>query len=442
MQLRPGDKLIDKFEIKSVLGRGGFGCAYLANDLSLGVPRVIKELLADHLADKATQRRFINEARTMASLNDPHIVTVHLLLQPNEFPSVKNYYIIMEYMTGGSLDQWLRREGKHSKEEALKIAIDVCRALEQAHKRDIIHRDIKPANILLSEDSQIVKLSDWGLAHVPNYQLTFGGQPGTILYMSVEQAREKNNKIDGRSDLYSVGATLFEMMTGHSYLDFRSIEREARETFFRERGLTPDDEIGIRWQGELERKIFKAFFDAIVEREPERPSRYNPRISPSLEAIILKALAKDPRDRFQTAGEMIKALEQERVTSEPGTAHTSPSVEKLIEQARMESKELKFAHALELLEQAKSTAPRYTRVYAEIAAIHNLMGRHTEATQVLEDGLKVNPYDPALLRDLGLTYNNIGQAHKAIDVLERSLQFDPTQSKIRNLVMKLKKIAR
>ncbi len=441
MQLRPGDKLIDKFEIKSTLGQGGFGCAYLAIDLSLGVQRVIKELLAGHLVDKSTQRRFINEARTMASLNDPHIVTVHLLLQPNEFPSVKNYYIIMEYMAGGSLDHWLRREGKRSEKEALKIAIDICHALEQAHKRNILHRDIKPANILLSEDREIVKLSDWGLAHVPNYQLTFGGQPGTILYMSVEQAREKDSKMDGRSDLYSVGATLFEMMTGHFYLDFYSIDREVRETFFREHGLSPDnDEIGYMLQDELNRKVLNAFRTAIIEREPERPTRYNPVISPSLEALILKALAKDPRDRFQTAGDMIKALEQERAKG-PNPPPTSPPVEQLIEQARIDSKELKFTHALELLEQAKSIAPRYAKVYAEIAALYNLMGRHTEATQVLEGGLRINPHDPALLRDLGLTYNNIGQARKAIDVLERSLQFDPTQSKIRSLVMKLKQVA-
>lgn len=437
MPFRPGDKLGNQYQIESILGRGGFGSAYLARDLNLGTPRVIKELLVEHLPDRAGQTRFVNEARIMASLNDPHIVTVYQLITPGDFPSVRDYFIVMEYMAGGSLEEWLDREGKLSVDKAIKIAIDVCRGLTQAHKQGIVHRNIKPRNILLSADGETAKVGGWDIAHLPDTGLTLSGQPGTLLYMSVEQAQANlleeqtpsNITIDGRSDLYAVGATLFEMVTGRAYLNFMRIVEEAREAFLRQHQLLSLDEPNAKLQLQLQMAQQQAILQAIIERDPEQPTRYNPAVPPALETVILKALAKNPRDRFQTAAEMIEALQ--RVSKDP-------RVDELLEQARSASEKMKYPKALELLEQAKAIAPNDSRVYSQMALLYNLLRRHDNASRELEEGLKISPGDPALSRDLGLTYYKMGQGRKAIEALDRSLQLDPNQSRLRRLVKLLR----
>lgn len=436
MPFRPGEKLTDQFEIKSVLGQGGFGCAYLAHDRNLGVPRVIKELLAGRFWDESVQKRFIHEARTMARLSQhsPYVVTVHQLLTP---PLVRDYYIVMDYMAGGSLDDLLRQKGKLSIDQTVKIAVDVCRGLAQAHKLGIVHRDIKPPNILLSKDGKIVKVADFGIAHIPRTDMNTYGQPGTLDYMSVEQARanisagraRSAGKIDGRSDLYAVGVTLFQMVTGQSYLDFKSVVDEAFKAFRRRHGLSPFDELGRLAQSDLEQARNMAILQAIIEREPRQPRQYNPAIPPALETVILKALAKDPQDRYQTAAEMIEAMQR---------VGEDPRVDELLEKARSASEKMKYPQALELLEQAKAIAPNDPRVYNEMASLYNLMRRHDDASRVLKEGLKISPGEPALFRDLGLTYYKMGQGRKAIEALDRSLQLDPNQSKIRGLLKKLR----
>jgi serine/threonine-protein kinase len=180
MPLRPGDKLADQYQIESVLGQGGFGQVYLARDLSLGALRVIKEPLTGRFGNEETQKRL------MAQLAHTNIVAIYQLLTP---PLVRDYYIVMEYIAGGSLDHLLHREGRLSVDRAVKIVIDVCRGLAQAHKQGIVHRNIKPANIFLSEDKDIAKVGGWSTAYLPNVKEVIYGQPGTWLYPSPEQIR-------------------------------------------------------------------------------------------------------------------------------------------------------------------------------------------------------------------------------------------------------------
>ncbi|MFN8472526.1 MAG: serine/threonine-protein kinase [Anaerolineae bacterium] len=440
MPLRSGDTLINNFVIQHQLGQGGFGCAYLAEDKSLGVQRVIKELLVGHQADETVTSRFVDEARTMASLNDPHVVTVHMLIKPDDFPGVRQYFIVMEYMKGGSLDQWIERERRLPIEQAVRITIEVCRGLECAHKRNIVHRDIKPHNILLSEDGQSVKVTDWGLAHLPNISHNTFGQPGTLIYMSPEQARANlqdgrrlQDRLDGRSDLYSVGVMLYEMLTGQTYIDFARVQQTVRAHFFQQRGIRPFDELGFNIQHALQGDTQRAILEAILNAAPTPPRQYNPQIPSKLEAIVLTVLAKDPAQRYQTAVEMIAALQS--LGSEPaGNARDVKRAQDLIQQARTAIRERKFSQALTWLLEARSLAPQETRIYAELAIAYNALEKHGDACRALEEALKVNPNDASLYRDLGVTYHTIGQRRQALQALERSLQLDPNQSTIKKLL--------
>lgn len=460
MSLERGDILGTRYRIERRLGQGGFGCAYLAYHLRLNVLCVIKELLGEHEADESIRERFRNEARMMASLKHPNIVIVHDLLEPGDIPGLRNFYIVMEYMDGGSLDHLLEQQpGRRLPvDRAVQIAVEICKGLAVAHSRKedrsegimhhgikprnedasegIVHRDIKPHNVLLSADGKIVKVTDWGIAHLPQSHLTTVVQPGTMIYMSTEQAKSIEQalqwgrplnelKIDARADLYSVGATLYQMVTGRFYLNFEQIGR----------GL---DAFGQQ----------RALVRAIVEREPEPPSRYNLDIPRELDDIILKALAKDPSRRFQSAIEMIGALE--RVMAPPARPQAAAAprgneliemskANQLIDQARKASKELNFTQALQLLEQARAAAPRFARVYSETASLHNQMNRHSEAIHVLEQGVQIDPDDAVLRRDLGIAYHKLGREQEALKNLERSLAIDPNQTGIKGLVNILRK---
>lgn len=436
MPFERGERLLN-FEIKKRLGEGGFGCAYLVRDLDLARDVVIKELLSKHLMDEDMRLRFVREAQTMANLTHPNIVPVYQFIKPEYIPGIRDYYIVMEYLDGGSLAQRLEKQENLPVDQAISITIDVCRGLQQAHNRGIVHRDIKPENILLSKDGKTVKVSDWGIVHLPDSTMTIDGQPGTLFYMSVEQAKanimERRQQtgitLDGRSDLYSVGAMLFKMVTGRYYLDFHHIIAESR------RKLGPKvGGLGLQWA------VQKAICQAIIEQQPYRPTRYNPDLLPALEAIILKALAKNPQDRFPSVKEMIEALQRLKLSEHDVSITLSKTsrVNKLFKEARSAIQKRKHEDALKLLKEARAIAPDDSRVYNEMAELYNRMRQHHKARQVLEEGLKLNPHDPVLLKNLGLAYHKSGENEKAIRALEQSLQYDPRQSKIRGLVAQLR----
>ncbi len=273
MPLQVGQTILNKYRIEKMLGEGGFGYVYEATDLSLQRRVAIKELKAELASDKNALARFVNEAMAIAQLNNPYIVTVFSREQEGD-----HHYMILEFMDGGSLASLIAKRRRLSPAEAAKITQAVCDGLAAAHRMGIVHRDIKPANVLLTRDGSAAKLSDFGIAHVPasvtgQTNMTRTGMAmGTPWYMSPEQAR--GERVDARSDLYSVGVMLYEMLAGYMYLDFTS-------DFF----------------GDLEK----------LKTAPPRPM---PQGTPSaLQQIILRALAKDPAQRFQSAEEMSAALQ-------------------------------------------------------------------------------------------------------------------------------------
>ena len=283
MPLTSGTKL-GPYEIQSVLGAGGMGEVYRARDTRLGRDVAIK-VLPQHLsADPDLRQRFEREARAISALNHPRICTLHDVGNQNGVD-----FLVMEYLEGETLAQRLKR-GPIPLKEALKIAIEVCEALEKAHRVGIIHRDLKPGNIMVTANG--AKLMDFGLAKAavagvssaaartpllsaaqtiseasPLSPLTTAGAIlGTIQYMAPEQIEGKD--ADARSDLFALGAVLYEMVTG----------------------IRP-----------FEGKSQISVASAILEKEPEPISKLHPLTPPAFEHVVTACLAKNPDDRFQTA---------------------------------------------------------------------------------------------------------------------------------------------
>jgi formylglycine-generating enzyme required for sulfatase activity len=284
MALNPGDPLLNgHYRILRLLGRGGFGFVYQAQDTLLGENVAIKELIPALVGDEATLKRFLSEARATMRLTHKRIVRTH-----NVFSEGGNYYIAMEYMPGGSLEERLREHGALPVDEAVQVAVDVCEGLGCAHEEGVVHCDLKPQNILFDAEGG-AKVGDFGIAHVSGEMLTrswhtpAGFVAGTLPYMSPEQADGVRD--DPRIDVYALGAVLYRMLAGRTYLDF-----DPRET--------------PRSQSDNVQRIY--------QEQPRPPSTSNLRVTPWLDAVVLKALAKRPEDRFADAGAMRAALLQQR----------------------------------------------------------------------------------------------------------------------------------
>jgi tetratricopeptide (TPR) repeat protein len=279
---------VSHYKIVELLGTGGMGVVYRAIDTHLERHVAIKFLTAS--SDPQYRARFISEARAVSLLSHPNIATVH---DYGETPEGQPF-IVMELVTGGTLGELLDRSAL-SLGRAVEIIEGVAAALGEAHEHKIVHRDVKPSNVIVTERGR-VKVVDFGLVKdlKEDGEVRFGAQTrsdvtvGTPLYLSPEQAT--NGAVDGRSDLFALGAVLYECITGRSAF--------SGYTLF---------EIGAQ----------------VIHFDPPKPSSINPRIPPELDRITMKALAKKPEQRYQTAAEMITDLQ--RVGSVLGTAgpHTT-----------------------------------------------------------------------------------------------------------------------
>jgi eukaryotic-like serine/threonine-protein kinase len=260
-----------RYELDGVVGRGGMAEVYRARDIRLDRIVGVKTLREDLARDQTFQARFRREAQSAASLNHPSIVAVYDtgedMLGPTPVP-----YIVMEYVDGRTLRDLLRDDRRLLPERALEITDGVLRALDYSHRNGIVHRDIKPGNVMLTRAGD-VKVMDFGIARaVSDAQATMTQTAqviGTAQYLSPEQAR--GERVDARSDLYSTGCLLYELLTG-------------RPPF------TGDSPVTSAYQH--------------VRENPIPPSRVDPEIPPWADSIVLKAMAKDPGDRYQSAGEM------------------------------------------------------------------------------------------------------------------------------------------
>ncbi len=269
-------RLGGRYELGHVLGRGGMAEVYLAHDTRLGRTVAVKTLRADLARDPSFQARFRREAQSAASLNHPAIVAVYDTGE-DYIDGTSIPYIVMEYVDGSTLRELLHSGRKLLPERTLEMTIGILQALEYSHRSGIVHRDIKPANVMLTRNGQ-VKVMDFGIARAMGDSGMTMTQTsaviGTAQYLSPEQA--KGEQVDARSDLYSSGCLLYELLT-------------VRPPFI------GDSPVAVAYQH--------------VREEPQPPSVFDPEITPEMDAIVLKALVKDPDYRYQSADEMRADIE-------------------------------------------------------------------------------------------------------------------------------------
>jgi len=264
------------YTILREIGEGGMGKVYLAENVSIGQQVAIKILDPVLARNSELRERFNQEARIQVALQHKNIVRVLNAQTDNDYT-----LMILEYVEGVSLDRVIKRRKTLAVDDALRIFEQVLSAVGYAHEKGVVHRDIKPSNILVSADGT-AKVTDFGIAKVlGDTKLTrTGTSMGSPDYMSPEQVLGKKD-IDHRTDIYSLGATLYEMLTG-------------RPPFISEDGESSDSDFLIK--------------TAHVQQVPDKPSAINPLLSEDVSAVILRALSKPPEARFQTCNEFMVSL--------------------------------------------------------------------------------------------------------------------------------------
>ncbi|GAA4453127.1 Stk1 family PASTA domain-containing Ser/Thr kinase [Phytohabitans houttuyneae] len=261
-----------RYQVGELLGYGGMAEVHRGRDLRLGRDVAIKMLRTDLARDQTFQMRFRREAQNAASLNHPAIVAVYDTGEEIAPTGETLPFIVMEFVNGRTLKEVLAAEGRLMPRRALEISADICAALEFSHRHGIIHRDIKPGNVMLTQNGQ-VKVMDFGIARALASGATTMTQTsaviGTAQYLSPEQAR--GEAVDARSDVYAAGCVIFELLCGHP-------------------PFVGDSPVSVAYQH--------------VREDPRAPSEINPEVNPDIDAIVLKALAKNPLNRYQSAQEM------------------------------------------------------------------------------------------------------------------------------------------
>ena len=288
-----GKVLGDRYELVAVIGRGGMAEVWEARDVRLGRRVAIKILRPDLARDPAFQARFRREAQSAAALNHPNIVAVYdtgedVYLDGTESTVVP--YIVMEYVDGMTLRQILSSGRRLLPERSLEITAGTLSALDYAHRHGIVHRDIKPANVMLTRTGD-VKVMDFGIARAMNdsgHTMTSAQTVmGTAQYLSPEQAR--GEVVDARSDLYSTGVVLYELLTGKP-------------------PFTGDSPVSIAYQH--------------VSEQALPPSQVDPEVSAEIDAVVMRSLAKSPDDRYQTAADFRADVERAVVGAPTNAAMT------------------------------------------------------------------------------------------------------------------------
>jgi Tol biopolymer transport system component len=287
---------LGSYQILSLLGAGGMGVVYKGCDIRLNRSVAIKVLPKDKMSDPERKRRFIQEARAASALNHPNIITIHDIGSEGGID-----FIVMEYVAGRTLDERIPRKGMRL-DEALKVAIQMADALAKASAAGIVHRDLKPRNVMVTEDGA-VKVLGFGVAKLTEVLETYGESRtleslteervivGTVSYMSPEQA--EGRKVDARSDIFSLGAVLYEMLSG-------------------QKAFAGDSKLSM--------------LTAILKQEPKPIGQLVPDIPPQLGRIINRCLRKDPARRFQHTSDIKVELEELKEESDPRVLAETPPV--------------------------------------------------------------------------------------------------------------------
>jgi eukaryotic-like serine/threonine-protein kinase len=280
-----------RYRLGEQIGAGGMARVYRAEDTRLDRPVAVKVLAQQYAEDPSFVDRFRREAQTAAKLNHPNVVGVY----DNGAEDGTNY-IVMEFVEGRTLAEFLAGGGRLSPTRTVEVSEAVCRALSYAHERGVVHRDIKPGNIMVTRDGH-VKVMDFGIARLSTTGETIAQTAavlGTAAYLSPEQAQ--GQRVDGRSDIYSLGCVLYELLTGSP-------------------PFPGDSAMAVAMKH--------------VQETPPVPSSRNPDLTPQMDAVVMKALAKNPDNRYQTAEEFREDLERlrrgELVSATPLLAEVAPT---------------------------------------------------------------------------------------------------------------------
>ena len=310
-------RLLDgRYEILEVLGRGGMAVVYKARCHRLNRLVAIKILKDEFSQDEEFRRRFHAESRAVAMLSHPNIVSVYDVSTSDDAD-----YIVMELIDGITLKQYMEKKGVLNWKETLHFAIQIAKALEHAHSRGIVHRDIKPHNVMVLKNGS-VKVTDFGIARVMSKSNTLTKEAlGSVHYISPEQA--KGGRVDSRSDIYSLGIVMYEMMTGRPPYD----------------GESP---VAVAIQH--------------INGKPQMPSTLNPNIPGGLEQIIIKAISQEPAKRFPTATAMLADMDEFR--KDPAILFDYNNASTGIDDATRITSERKEEEPLEAPQPPKNTAER------------------------------------------------------------------------------------
>lgn len=265
-----GKQIGGRYELLENIGGGGMAIVYKAHDILLNRKVAVKILREQYVHDEDFIRRFRREAQSAASLSHPNVVSIYDVGKEDDI-----YYIVMEYVAGSNLNEEIRRRAPFQVDEAIRITLQICDALDHAHQNHIIHRDIKPHNILIGRNGR-VKVTDFGIARAASSAdiTQTGSVIGSVHYLSPEHA--KGTKQGEKSDIYSLGIVLYQMLTNQ--LPFSG-----------------DSPISVALKH--------------LQEQVEPPRKFNPHIPPNVEAIILKTLQKSPEERYRTAKELLQDLE-------------------------------------------------------------------------------------------------------------------------------------
>ncbi len=355
------DTMIDgRYRVIKRLGSGGMADVYLVEDQQLG-RHVALKLLYRHLAeDVQFVERFRREASSAAGLQHPNIVSI---FDRGEWNGT--YYIAMEYVEGHTLKEVIRERGPAPPEAASDILLQILRAARFAHQRGVVHRDLKPQNVLIDGDGR-VQVTDFGIARAGASDMTETGSiMGTAQYLSPEQAQGR--PVDARSDLYSIGIILYELLTGRVPFDAESPVSVALKQ---------------------------------VSEAPIPPRELDPTLPPALEGVVLRALEKDPSRRFQSADEFIEALHAARMSPNAVVVEEAPPIEEILEEDDRAGRRW-WLWLLILLAVAAIALGAYLLLKPKQTDVPNVIGRTSStASQILQNqGFEVQ-IDPATNADV------------------------------------------
>ena len=284
--LTEGMFIADRYEILSKVGAGGMSDVYKAKDHILSRFVAIKVLKQEYSQDRTFVSKFRTEAQSAAGLEHPNIVNIYDVGSEDGM-----HFIVMEYVEGITLKTYIEKKGQLSFKESVSIAIQVARGIEAAHNKEIIHRDIKPQNIIISTEGK-VKVTDFGIARAASSNTISSDVMGSVHYASPEQAR--NGFVDGRSDIYSLGIVMYEMITGRVPFD-------------------GDTTVAVAIQH--------------LQEEMTSPRVYAPNVPVSFEKIILKCTQKNADRRYQTISELISDLRRSLTNPDEDFVEIAPLVD-------------------------------------------------------------------------------------------------------------------